>query len=153
MSGGTKALLAPLWRALASRLAPFLAKTPVIYGDRRKVLVAPTARLVNALLNVQSGTIVVRDYAFCGHNVSFLTGGHDLERFGAERQRTILDGRNIVVEQGAWINSGAIIIGPCTIGAHAVVLAGSVVTSDVPAYSMVGGVPARLIRMLGEASA
>ena len=42
--------------------------------------------------------------------------------------------------------SGAIVLGPCTIGESAVVAAGAVVTGDVPARVVVGGVPARVIR-------
>jgi maltose O-acetyltransferase len=54
----------------------------------------------------------------------------------------------IVVEDGAWIASGAIIGAGVTVGRNAVVAAGSVVVESVPAGTLVGGVPAKVIRQL-----
>lgn len=51
----------------------------------------------------------------------------------------------IVVEQDAWIGTGAVILPDVVIGEGAVVGANSVVTASVPAYTIVGGVPARKI--------
>ena len=53
---------------------------------------------------------------------------------------------DIVVEDDAWIGYGSTIMSGVHIGQGAVVAAGAVVTKDVPPYSIVGGVPARLIR-------
>jgi len=53
----------------------------------------------------------------------------------------------IVVEDDVWIGHGAVILAPARVGRGSVVAAGSVVTSDVPRYSIVGGVPARLLKM------
>ena len=82
---------------------------------------------------------------------SVLTGTHDITRRGLERQAAVpREGRDIVVEEGAWVGSGAILLGPCRIGAHAVVAAGAVVTGDVAPATLVAGVPARLVRDLGS---
>jgi acetyltransferase-like isoleucine patch superfamily enzyme len=54
----------------------------------------------------------------------------------------------IVVEDDVWIGSGAIITDGVHIGCGAVVAAGAVVTQDVPAHTLVGGVPARVLRDL-----
>jgi maltose O-acetyltransferase len=56
--------------------------------------------------------------------------------------------RDIVIGTGSYIGGGAIIIGPVSIGDHAVVGAGAVVTKDVPPRAFVGGVPACVIRIL-----
>lgn len=55
-------------------------------------------------------------------------------------------GAPIVLEDGAWIGAGAIILAGVTVGRNSVVGAGSVVTRDVPAGAVVAGNPARQIR-------
>jgi acetyltransferase-like isoleucine patch superfamily enzyme len=82
-----------------------------------------------------------------GPNVSIITTGHPLE---SSQRRAATIGKPIVIERGVWIAAGAIIIGGVTIGAHSVVAAGSVVTKDVPANTLVGGNPARVIRSIGD---
>lgn len=52
----------------------------------------------------------------------------------------------VVIGNDCWIGQRALIVGGVTIGDGAVVLAGAVVTKDVPPYAIVGGVPAKIIR-------
>ena len=58
--------------------------------------------------------------------------------------------QGIVVEDDVWIGSSAIITDGVRVGQGAVVAAGAVVTKDVAPHTVVGGVPARLIRQIGE---
>ena len=55
-----------------------------------------------------------------------------------------------VIKKGACVSIGAIVMPGVTIGEGAVVGAGAVVTKDVPAWSIVAGVPAKVIKMLPE---
>jgi acetyltransferase-like isoleucine patch superfamily enzyme len=120
-----------------------------VFGDPARLRIHPTASVNDALFNTESGTISVGEYAFFGFRVLVLTGTHDIAAHGAARQDAVpRQGRDIVIEKGAWVASGAIVLGPCTIGESAVVAAGAVVTEDVPANVVVGGVPARAIREL-----
>lgn len=65
---------------------------------------------------------------------------------GEYRWRTFA--RPIIIGDGCWIGANATIIAGVTIGDGAVVAAGAVVTKDVPPYTMVGGVPAKVIKKL-----
>lgn len=82
-------------------------------------------------------------------NVAFLNSDdHRIDVIG----KTIWDsGRGdkhrVVIEDDVWIGHGSIILAPCRVGRGAVVGAGSVVTKPVQPYAIVGGVPARVLKM------
>ena len=121
----------------------------LLHGDPSRLHLDPTAVANNALFNVSSGHITVGAYAFFGHNVSVLTGTHDVKKFGEERQKAIpREGRDIVIGEGAWLGSNVTVLGPCTIGEHAVVGACSMVDDDVEPYTVVVGSPAKPRRRL-----
>jgi acetyltransferase-like isoleucine patch superfamily enzyme len=58
----------------------------------------------------------------------------------------------ITIEDDCWIGANAVITAGVTIGKHSIVAAGSVVTKDVPPYSIVGGNPARLLKQYNSKS-
>ena len=135
-----------LLRRLAARLASYgedPLRRPLIYGDPARLHVHPSAIVNNALFNLSSGDVTVGRYAFFGHNVAVLTGTHDVTKFGPERQLGVPGtGRDVVIGEGAWLSSFAIVVGPCSIGEHAVVGVGSLVLHDVAPYMEVAGSPA-----------
>jgi acetyltransferase-like isoleucine patch superfamily enzyme len=119
---------------------------PVIFGQADRVHVADTAVVNDALFNTMSGSVTIEPDAFTGHGVALLTGTHDVGERGLARQQAVpTEGRDIVIETGAWVASRAVVLGPCRVGAHAVVAAGAVVTEDVPPGAIVAGVPARVV--------
>jgi acetyltransferase-like isoleucine patch superfamily enzyme len=114
-----------------------------------RICIASNVVLNDALFNTESGSITIANDVFLGHGVSLLTGTHDHTQFGRARRAAVpRSGRDIIIDKGAWVASNATILGPCRIGEHAVVAAGAVVVEDVPAYAVVGGVPARLMLRL-----
>jgi acetyltransferase-like isoleucine patch superfamily enzyme len=120
-----------------------------VHGRLERLHIDPTAIVNNALFNVSAGDITVGKDAFFGHNVAVLTGTHDIRKFGRERQTAFpRTGRDVVIGEGVWVASHAIVLAPVTIGEHAVVAAGSIVTEDVPPYAIVVGRPARVIRII-----
>jgi acetyltransferase-like isoleucine patch superfamily enzyme len=122
---------------------------PLVYGDAARLHIHPTAVVNNALFNLSSGDITVGQHAFFGHNVAILTGTHDFTKFGAERQVAVpKTGRDVVIGEGAWLASFATVVGPCSVGAHAVVGVGSLVLDDVAPYTVVAGSPATVRRTI-----
>jgi acetyltransferase-like isoleucine patch superfamily enzyme len=93
------------------------------------------------------GGLEIADDVMIGPNVSIITAAHPLE---AAQRRAATIGKPIVIERNVWIAAGATIIGGVTVGANSVVAAGSVVTKNVPADTLVGGNPARIIRSIGS---
>ncbi|HEX6403109.1 MAG TPA: acyltransferase [Pseudonocardiaceae bacterium] len=123
-----------------------------VHGRLERVHIDPTAIVNNALFNVSGGDITIGEYAFFGHEVAVLTGTHDITEFGRQRQTTFpRSGRDVVIEEGVWVASYAMVLGPVRIGRHAVVAAGSLVLDDVAPYTVVAGRPAKVIKKIGEA--
>lgn len=90
------------------------------------------------------GGIVIEDNVLIGPKVSLITENHPLNP--ADRKSLIANA--IVVKRNAWIGAGAIILPGVTIGKNAVVAAGAVVSKDVEDNTVVGGVPAKLLKQL-----
>jgi len=94
--------------------------------------------------------VTIEDGVFIGHGVTFI---NDMlpRATNADGSRQTEEDWTLVrtrVGRSASIGSGATILGNLTIGAYAMVGAGSVVTRDVPAYAVVAGNPARVLRHL-----
>lgn len=119
------------------------------HGDAARLRIHETAVVNNALFNVSGGTVTVGRDAFFGHDVAVLTGTHDIEKFGRERQLAFpRSGRDVVIGEGVWLASHVLVLGPVTIGDHAVVAGGSLVREDVAPYTVVAGRPAKVVRTI-----
>lgn len=81
-----------------------------------------------------------------GPRVSIITGSHEIS--SELRRAGIPQNAPVNVDDGAWIGAGAVILPGVTVGRGALVAAGAVVHVDVPPDTLVGGVPARVIRSL-----
>ena len=93
--------------------------------------------------------VTIEDNVFVGHGVVFINDSYPRATAGGELQ-TQADWKveKTVVRKGASIGSGATILSKVTIGENAIVGAGSVVTKDVPANTIVAGNPARILRVV-----
>ena len=86
-----------------------------------------------------------------GPNVTIMGGDHNYSQLGkymfdVEEKRP-QDDLPIVIEDDVWVGTGAIILKGVRLGTGSIVAAGSVVTSNVEPYSIVGGVPAKKLKM------
>jgi acetyltransferase-like isoleucine patch superfamily enzyme len=108
-----------------------------VWGDESRLKIAPTAIVNNALFNLSSGNIILEDYVFFGHNVTILTGTHDVKKCGLERiNKTPKTGRDVLIKKGVFVASNATILGPCVIGENAVIGACCFIHEDVPSSTI-----------------
>lgn len=93
-----------------------------------------------------AGSITLGNYVHTGANVVFLGFNHGFyTREIPTKEQDYMDAP-IVVGDDVWIGTGAIILAGVTIGKGAIIAAGAVVNKDVPEYSIVGGVPAKVLK-------
>jgi dTDP-4-amino-4,6-dideoxygalactose transaminase/acetyltransferase-like isoleucine patch superfamily enzyme len=94
--------------------------------------------------------VTIEDDVFVGHNVSFINDKYPRATVNGRPQgRADWECIPTLVKRGACVGTSATILCGVTIGENAMIGAGSVVTKDVPANTVVAGVPARIIRAVG----
>lgn len=120
---------------------------PPFYTDFGKNIHVGKNVFINAGCHFQDhGGVTLGDGCLVGHNVVFATLNHDFR----PELRAAMYPAPIVVGRNVWIGSNATILQGVTIGDGAIVAAGAVVTKDVPANTVVGGVPAKFIRFIDD---
>lgn len=112
----------------------------VVFGSGMKVL------------STRAKLMIGNDVMF-GPNVTIVTGDHRIDIPGCtmisltDKDKLPENDQDVVLEGDNWIGANATILKGITIGQGAVVAAGAVVNHDVPPFSIVGGVPARVLKM------
>ncbi len=99
-----------------------------------------------------AGGVRIGRNVLIGQRVSFHSENHVFDRTDIPIKAQGVTRQGIVVEDDCWLGAGVIVLDGVTIGRGSVVAAGSVVTKSVPPFSVVGGVPARILRMREGAS-
>jgi acetyltransferase-like isoleucine patch superfamily enzyme len=96
--------------------------------------------------------VTIESEVFVGHGVTFINDRYPraTNQDGSVQTEADWKCQQTLVKRGACIGSGSTILGEVTIGEHATVGAGSVVTKDVPAHATVAGNPARVLSRSGE---
>lgn len=116
---------------------------PPFYTDCGKNITIGNHVFFNSGCNFQDqGGITIDDGALIGHNVVLATLNHCM----IPEQRANLEPASIHIGKNVWIGANVIVLPGVTIGDGAVIAAGAIVTKDVPANTIVGGVPAKKIR-------
>lgn len=122
---------------------------PPFYTDFGKNITIGKDVFINSGCHFQDqGGIEIGDGALIGHNVVLATINHDLNPKENRKNHYVA----IKIGAHVWIGSNATVLPGVTIGDYAVVAAGAVVTRDVPAMTVVGGVPAKVLKVVKELS-
>jgi acetyltransferase-like isoleucine patch superfamily enzyme len=102
----------------------------------------------NALFNTRSGKITIGRNVIFGHDCQVLTGRHiDNFKDPLKFKPTVESGYDIEIQNGVWLTSRVVVTGGVIIGENTTVLPGSIVTKNMPANSVVGGMPARVLKL------
>ena len=97
--------------------------------------------------------IIIGDHVMFGPQVLVVTGNHITDIPGhymtsfTDKDKRPEDDQDVIFEGDNWIGANSTILKGVTIGYGAVVAAGAVVSKDVPPFSYVGGIPAKVIKM------
>ena len=92
------------------------------------------------------GGIYIGDDVLIGHNACLLTLNHEMD----PENRADMHPKPIHIEDKVWLGSNVTVLPGVTIGEGAIVAAGAVVTKDVESNTIVGGVPAKIIKRIGD---
>lgn len=135
-----------IFREITGKPVPeSFAMFPPFYTDFGKNITVGENVFINAGCKFQDqGGIFIDDGALIGHGVVLATLDHDMDP--AKRQQ--LHPAPIRIGKNVWIGANATVCKGVTIGDGAVVAAGAVVNSDVPENTVVGGVPAKVIKKI-----
>ena len=122
---------------------------PPFYTDFGKNITFGKDVFVNSGCHFQDqGGIAIGDGSMIGHNVVLATINHDLDPRNNRKNHYA----PITIGNYVWIGSNATILPGVTLGDWSVVAAGAVVTKDVPPYTVVGGVPAKVLKLIKNES-
>ena len=97
--------------------------------------------------------VSIGNHVMFGPGVSIITGNHRTDVVGKymdeirDTDKLPENDKDVIIKDDVWIGANSIILMGVTVGRGSVISAGSVVTKDVPPYSIVGGVPAKVIKM------
>ena len=106
----------------------------------------------HTLIMCTRAKVVIGDHVMFGPHVTVITGSHKMNVLGRymttikNKEKEKEDDQDIVFEGDNWICANATILKGVKIGRGAVVAAGAIVTHDVNPYTIVGGIPATIIR-------
>ena len=134
------ALIAELFQGNIGEGSHVAPPLHIIRGN--KVTIGKNVSIMYNFVCMSTGGLVIEDNVMIAANCAIATNNHDFA------DRAVLTCKPVRIKRNAWIGLNATILPGVTVGENAIVAAGAVVTKDVPDNALVGGVPAKLIKML-----
>ena len=94
------------------------------------------------------GPVTIGSHVNLAQGITATAQNHNFEDTGKRIDQQGVSTIPVVIGDDVWIGANAVILPGVTIGRHSVVAAGAVVTKDVPDFTVVGGVPAKILKTL-----
>ena len=113
----------------------------------RNLIVGDDVDFARGVLVTTDGGVSIGDRVLIGYGTHILSSNHIVPKAPARIFDSGHSKAPVSIESDVWIGSNCIILPGVTVGEGAVVAAGSVVTKDVPAFTYVAGVPAKVIKL------
>lgn len=110
----------------------------VIIGDHTRI----------GLHNTIIGPVTIGSHVNLAQGITITALNHNFDDSEKCIDQQGISTKEVVLEDDIWVGANAVILPGVTIGTHAVVAAGAIVTKDVPPHSLVAGVPAKVIRQI-----
>ncbi len=141
-------LYKPMFKSCGSHLmidirGSYFSFSTISIGDH--VILGPGANFTASV-----SKIIIGNKVMFGPNVTIRGGDHNTSVRGQYmydvHEKRPEDDMPVIINDDVWVGTGTVILKGVTIGRGAIVAAGAVVTEDVPAYGIVGGLPARLLK-------
>jgi acetyltransferase-like isoleucine patch superfamily enzyme len=105
---------------------------------------------IGANLSASESKIIIGNKVMFGPNVTIMGGDHNTSLIGKYmydiKDKLPENDLPVIIKDDVWIGTGAIILKGVTIEEGAIVAAGAVVTKNVPEYSIVAGIPAKIVK-------
>ena len=98
--------------------------------------------------NTIIGPVTIGSHVNLAQGITVTALNHNFENTNERIDLQGVTTKQVIINDDVWIGANAVILPGVTIGRHAVVAAGAVVTTDVPENTVVGGVPAKIIKRL-----
>ena len=132
------------WRGATVGLRPKVWRD-VWIDDYRKLTIGSDVSIGKSAMLLTHGGLTIGDEVMIAHGAQIISAGHRIPEAGSTMRFSGLEVAPIVIEDGAWIGAGAIVLPGVRVGRGAVVAAGAVVTRDVEPGTIVAGVPGEAI--------
>ena len=100
------------------------------------------------LHNTIIGPVTIGIHVNLAQGITITALNHNFDDSEKRIDQQGISTKEVVLEDDIWVGANAVILPGVTIGKHAVVAAGAIVTKDVPPHSLVAGVPAKVIRQI-----
>ncbi|WP_240541626.1 acyltransferase [Bifidobacterium callimiconis] len=117
------------------------------FAEKPEIRIGKRVHATRALTLQCARKIIIEDDVLLASNISLIDYNHGMSPLTdsyLENPLSLSDG--ILIGQGSWIGNNVLIVGGVTLGKKCIIGAGSVVTKDIPPYSVAVGNPAHVIK-------